>query len=90
MMQSLENSVMDRQTDGRTDGQTDGETDRQTNRQTDKNDFIGHCPTDVKRPISFYFYREYKKHISDNSPRPLSIVLHVPEAKNKNIDLYII
>ena len=30
--------------DGRTDGQTEG--------QTDKSDFIGRCPTNVKRPVS--------------------------------------
>ena len=39
MIQSWENLVTDRQTDRRTD------------RQTDESDFIGRCPTNVKRPI---------------------------------------
>ena len=38
-----------------TDGWTDWRTDRQTNGQTDQqtveSDFIGHCPTNVERPI---------------------------------------
>ena len=35
--------------DGRTVGQTDRETDREMNRQMDESDFIGLCPTNVKR-----------------------------------------
>ena len=33
------------------DGRTDRQTDRQT--ETDESDFIGCCPTDIERPISF-------------------------------------
>ena len=47
---------------------TDGRTHRRTDRQTDENDFIGHCPTKVERPINqkkfsglyfFYFTLKY-------------------------------
>ena len=30
-------------------------TDRQTDRQANESDFIGRCPTDVKRPIKKSF-----------------------------------
>ena len=40
MIQSWENLV------------TDGQTDKRTDRQTDKSDFIGHCSTNTKRPIT--------------------------------------
>ena len=40
MIQSWENLV------------TDGQTDKRTDRQTDKSDFIGHCSTNTKRPVT--------------------------------------
>ena len=40
MIQSWENLVMD------------GQTDAQTDAQSDKSDFIGRCPSNVKRPTT--------------------------------------
>ena len=37
--------------DGRTDGRIHGQTDKQRN----ESDFIGRCPTNVKRPIGTAF-----------------------------------
>ena len=51
ILRKLSDGRTDRRTDERTDERTDGRMDGQMDLQTDESDFIGHCPTNIERPI---------------------------------------